>query len=108
MPTQRDQFEKGALPLTALAYAVAYDQVEIVKVLLRKGADTSVELVTKAANKHDAHQRGAPDCEAARVVALAHSRWTAQAQRRILQCTALPESLARLIKSFLDLEQPGK
>jgi len=105
MPTQRDQLGRGAIPLTALAYAVAYDRVDIVKVLLRKGADTSVELVTKAANKHDPHQRGAPDCEAARVVALAHSRWTAQAHRRILQCTTLSESLAQLIKSFL--EQPG-
>ena len=105
MPTQRDQFEKGAIPLTALAYAVAYNHVEIVKVLLKKGADTSVELVTKAANKRNAHQRGAPDCEAARVVAVAHSRWTAQAHRRILQCTTLSASLAQLIKSFL--EQPG-
>jgi ankyrin repeat protein len=105
MPTQRDRLERGAIPLTALAYAVAYNHVNIVKVLLMKGADASVELVTLSAIKHDVHQRGAPDCEAARVVALAHSRWTAQAKRRILQCTTLPESLVQLIKSFL--EQPG-
>jgi hypothetical protein len=103
MPTQRDQLQKCAKPLTPLAYAVAYNHVSIVKFLLRKGADTSVDLVTPHINKDYPHRSGPPDCEAARVVALAQFRWTAQAHPQVLQATTLPEDLAQhlLYQTFI-------
>ena len=89
------------IPLTPLAYAVVYNHVSVVKFLLKKGADTNVQLVTPAVSKQYAHQRGVPNCEAALIVARAQSRCIAQVHQHVLNSTKLPEALLLLIESFI-------
>ena len=102
MPTPYDQSNhRGAIPLTPLAYAVVYNHVSVVKFLLKKGADTNVQLVTPAVSKQYAHQRGVPNCEAALIVARAQSRCIAQVHQHVLNSTKLPEALLLLIESFI-------